>query len=39
MKVSQELSVLFHLRYDNNNSEGKTRICVWITVTGNVMSI
>ncbi len=34
MKVSQELSILFHLRYDNNNSEGKATICVRITVTG-----
>lgn len=34
MKVSQELSILFHLRYDNNNSNGKATICVRITVTG-----
>ncbi|RAJ76692.1 phage integrase family protein [Chitinophaga dinghuensis] len=34
MKVSQEFSILFHLRYDNNNSEGKATICVRITVTG-----
>lgn len=34
MKVSQDLSILFHLRYDNNNSNGKATICVRITVTG-----
>ncbi|MDQ0109156.1 site-specific recombinase XerD [Chitinophaga terrae (ex Kim and Jung 2007)] len=34
MKVSQELSILFHLRYDNNNSDGKATICVRLTVTG-----
>lgn len=34
MKVSQELSILFHLRYDNNNPTGKATICVRITVTG-----
>ncbi|RAJ77597.1 hypothetical protein CLV59_107364 [Chitinophaga dinghuensis] len=34
MKVSRDLSILFHLRYDNNNSNGKATICVRITVTG-----
>ncbi|MFY0255922.1 site-specific integrase [Chitinophaga sp. 30R24] len=34
MKVSQELSILFHLRYDNLNPQGKATICVRITVTG-----
>ncbi|RBL89759.1 phage integrase SAM-like domain and Arm DNA-binding domain-containing protein [Chitinophaga flava] len=34
MKVSQDLSILFHLRYDNLNPEGKATICVRITVTG-----
>ena len=34
MKVSQELSILFHLRYDNLNPEGKATICVRITITG-----
>jgi site-specific recombinase XerD len=34
MKVSQDLSILFHLRYDNLNPNGKATICVRITVTG-----
>lgn len=34
MKVSEDLSILIHLRYDNKNPEGKATICVRITVTG-----
>jgi hypothetical protein len=34
MKVSQDLSILFHLRYDNLNPDGKATICVRLTVTG-----
>ncbi len=34
MKISQELSILFLLRYDNMNPNGKATICVRITVTG-----
>lgn len=34
MKVSQDLSILYYLRYDNNNINGKATICVRITVTG-----
>ncbi|QJB42447.1 site-specific integrase [Chitinophaga oryzae] len=34
MKVSQDLSILFHLRYSNMNPDGKATICVRITVTG-----
>ena len=34
MKVSQDLSILYYLRYDNNNTNGKATICVRITVTG-----
>ncbi|RBL90445.1 site-specific integrase [Chitinophaga flava] len=34
MKVSQDLSILFHLRYDNQSPDGKATICVRVTVTG-----
>lgn len=34
MKVSPDLSILYNLRYDTNNTNGKATICVRITVTG-----
>lgn len=34
MKVSQDLSILFHLRYANGNTAGKATICVRLTVNG-----
>lgn len=34
MKVSQDLSILFYLRYDTLNPNGKATICVRMTVTG-----
>jgi hypothetical protein len=34
MKVSQELSILFWLRKDNKNKDGKASINVRITISG-----